>query len=249
MPLSVSNAVVSGNNIFDLLRPARTAQFSQCVQNRPHPAKERRLLAWLFFSFHFKFVDRCVILWLIAGTLFALFPGVLVPSLGNAFCFVNGQNCSLANLCQLPDSGLRANNQSFITQIQLCPVDLIVKPSLPRFEECCSFSFSDATRVRNDLLNLLRRPRSSQFPKRVEDWPEPAHNFSYLTGIFICHDEQCTTGAEVVQSTIAEPIVAIFRAARNESGERSGVGRPVPRFCTGKLTHAARQLSTHDRVE
>ena len=32
-------------------------------------------------------------------------------------------------------------------------------------------------------------------------------------------------------------------AARNESGERSGVSPPVPRFCTGKLTHAARLFS------
>ena len=35
----------------------------------------------------------------------------------------------------------------------------------------------------------------------------------------------------------------ILRAARNESGERSGVSPPVPRFCTGNLTHAARQMS------
>ena len=35
----------------------------------------------------------------------------------------------------------------------------------------------------------------------------------------------------------------ILRAARNESGERSGVSPPVLRFCTGKLTHAARQFS------
>ena len=40
--------------------------------------------------------------------------------------------------------------------------------------------------------------------------------------------------------------VLILRAARNESGERSRVSRPVPRFCTGKLTHAARQFS-HSR--
>ena len=33
-----------------------------------------------------------------------------------------------------------------------------------------------------------------------------------------------------------------LRAAKNESGERSGVSPPVPRFCTGKLTHAARQF-------
>jgi len=31
-------------------------------------------------------------------------------------------------------------------------------------------------------------------------------------------------------------------AARNETGERSGVNPPVPRSCTGKLTHAARQF-------
>ena len=35
----------------------------------------------------------------------------------------------------------------------------------------------------------------------------------------------------------------LFPATGNESGERSGVSRPVPRFCTGKLAHAARQLS------
>ena len=29
----------------------------------------------------------------------------------------------------------------------------------------------------------------------------------------------------------------------NEFGERSGVSPPVPRFCTGKLTHAARHFS------
>ena len=34
----------------------------------------------------------------------------------------------------------------------------------------------------------------------------------------------------------------ILRAARNEPGERSGVSPPVPRFCTGKLTHAARRF-------
>ena len=32
-----------------------------------------------------------------------------------------------------------------------------------------------------------------------------------------------------------------LRAARNEAGERSGVSPPVPGFCAGKLTHAARQ--------
>ena len=35
----------------------------------------------------------------------------------------------------------------------------------------------------------------------------------------------------------------ILLAARNESGERSGVSPPIRRFCTGKLTHAARQFS------
>jgi hypothetical protein len=35
----------------------------------------------------------------------------------------------------------------------------------------------------------------------------------------------------------------ILSAARNESGERSGVSPPVPRSRTGKLTHAARQCS------
>ena len=35
----------------------------------------------------------------------------------------------------------------------------------------------------------------------------------------------------------------ILRAARNESGERSGASPPVPRFCTGKLTHVARQFA------
>ena len=39
----------------------------------------------------------------------------------------------------------------------------------------------------------------------------------------------------------------ILRAARNESGERSGVSPPIPRFRTGKLTHAARQFS-HSRA-
>jgi hypothetical protein len=38
------------------------------------------------------------------------------------------------------------------------------------------------------------------------------------------------------------PAVTDRRAVRNESGERSGVSPPVPRFCTGKLTHAARQV-------
>ena len=32
----------------------------------------------------------------------------------------------------------------------------------------------------------------------------------------------------------------ILRAARSDSGERSGVSPPVPLFCTGRLTHAAR---------
>ncbi len=32
-------------------------------------------------------------------------------------------------------------------------------------------------------------------------------------------------------------------AVEDKSGERSGVSPPVPRFCTGTLTHAARQLS------
>ena len=36
----------------------------------------------------------------------------------------------------------------------------------------------------------------------------------------------------------------ILRAARNESGERSGVSPPVSRFFTGKLTHAARQFTS-----
>ena len=35
----------------------------------------------------------------------------------------------------------------------------------------------------------------------------------------------------------------LYSAAGNESGERSGVSPPVSRFCTGKLTHAARQFS------
>ena len=35
-------------------------------------------------------------------------------------------------------------------------------------------------------------------------------------------------------------MLSILCAARNESGERSGVSPMVPRFCTGKLTHAAR---------
>gem|GEM_PF-1925274 len=43
-------------------------------------------------------------------------------------------------------------------------------------------------------------------------------------------------------STPPESAISIFRAARNESGERSGVSPPIPRFCTGKLTHAARQF-------
>lgn len=38
----------------------------------------------------------------------------------------------------------------------------------------------------------------------------------------------------------------ILRAARNETGERSGVSHPVPRFCTDKLTHAARQSGAID---
>jgi len=33
-----------------------------------------------------------------------------------------------------------------------------------------------------------------------------------------------------------------LRAARKESGERSGVSPPVSRFCTGKQTPAARQF-------
>ncbi len=37
-------------------------------------------------------------------------------------------------------------------------------------------------------------------------------------------------------------ILGILRTARNESGERSGVSPLVPRFSTGKLTHAARQF-------
>ena len=37
-----------------------------------------------------------------------------------------------------------------------------------------------------------------------------------------------------------------LRAVGIESGERSCVGPPVPRYCTGKLTHAARRLS-HSR--
>jgi len=40
----------------------------------------------------------------------------------------------------------------------------------------------------------------------------------------------------------------ILRMARNETGERSGVSPPVPRSCTGKLTHAARQCLNPDRV-
>ena len=35
----------------------------------------------------------------------------------------------------------------------------------------------------------------------------------------------------------------MLHAIGNATGERSGVSPPVPRFCTGKLTHAARQLS------
>ena len=35
----------------------------------------------------------------------------------------------------------------------------------------------------------------------------------------------------------------IVRAARNDSGERSGVSPLVPRFCNGKVTDAARQFS------
>jgi len=38
-------------------------------------------------------------------------------------------------------------------------------------------------------------------------------------------------------------LVFILRATGNESGERSGVSPPVPCSCTGKLTHAAHQLS------
>ncbi len=37
--------------------------------------------------------------------------------------------------------------------------------------------------------------------------------------------------------------VVVLLAAGNESDTRSGVRPVVPRFCTGKLTHAARQLS------
>jgi hypothetical protein len=35
----------------------------------------------------------------------------------------------------------------------------------------------------------------------------------------------------------------IPHAVKNEFGERSGVSPPVLCFCTGKLTHAARQFS------
>jgi hypothetical protein len=35
----------------------------------------------------------------------------------------------------------------------------------------------------------------------------------------------------------------ILHAAGNEFGELSGVSPMAPRFCTGKLTNAARQLS------
>ena len=38
-------------------------------------------------------------------------------------------------------------------------------------------------------------------------------------------------------------LAVILHAARIESGERSGVSPPVRRSCTGKLTHAAHQLS------
>jgi len=37
-------------------------------------------------------------------------------------------------------------------------------------------------------------------------------------------------------------IVAMPRAAENEAGEQSGGSPMVPRFCTGKLTHAAHQF-------
>jgi hypothetical protein len=45
------------------------------------------------------------------------------------------------------------------------------------------------------------------------------------------------------RSCAINDLAAILRAVENESGERSGVSPPIPRFCTGKLTHAARQLS------
>ena len=37
--------------------------------------------------------------------------------------------------------------------------------------------------------------------------------------------------------------MTILPVVGNESGARSGVSPPVRRSCTGKLTHAARQLS------
>ena len=51
---------------------------------------------------------------------------------------------------------------------------------------------------------------------------------------------------DVVPSADSEGMVDLGQvnllAAGNEFGERSGVSLPVPRSCTGKLTHAARQL-------
>gem|GEM_PF-4735352 len=55
---------------------------------------------------------------------------------------------------------------------------------------------------------------------------------------FVCLTPFVSSAGEVY---FAKPF--ILRAARNETGERSGVSSPVPRSCTGKLTHAARQFS------
>jgi len=45
------------------------------------------------------------------------------------------------------------------------------------------------------------------------------------------------------EGRLASGAGTILRAARNETGERSGVSPPVLRSCTGKLTHAAHQIS------
>jgi hypothetical protein len=63
------------------------------------------------------------------------------------------------------------------------------------------------------------------------------------------HSLECDNLSSLWFSSIAETpwrlrIVVLYSTRpENESGERSGVSPPVPHFCTGKLTHAAPQLS------